>query len=183
MSIEKVYYDYIKIQDWVNSISFQMFKDNWRPDYIVGLTRGGLIPAVMMSHTLDIPMHTLEVKLRDHANTESNLWMAEDAIGVVPSDKSAQYGGYKHVEKLKKKILIVDDINDSGATLDWIEQDWVDSIASADWSNIWNNNVRVAVLINNVPSKFKRIDYSAFEINKIEEPSWIVFPWEDWWKK
>ena len=57
MSIEKVYYDYIKVQEWVNKISFQMFKDGWRPDYIVGLTRGGLIPAVMMSHTLDIPMH------------------------------------------------------------------------------------------------------------------------------
>ena len=66
---EKVYYSYAQIQEWVTKIALQMYKDNWRPDYIVGLTRGGLIPAVIMSNMLDIPMHTLEVKLRDHANT------------------------------------------------------------------------------------------------------------------
>jgi hypoxanthine phosphoribosyltransferase len=29
----------------------------WRPDYIVGLTRGGLVPAVMISHYLNVPMY------------------------------------------------------------------------------------------------------------------------------
>ena len=142
--VDKVYYDYIKIQEWVNKISFQMFKDNWRPDYIVGLTRGGLIPAVMMSHTLDIPMHTLEVKLRDHANTESNLWMAEDAFGSNEDDGL--------------NILIVDDINDSGATLSWIKQDWQSSCLPDHeaWNNIWGNNVRTAVLINNAASEIGR---------------------------
>ncbi len=63
MTIKKKYYDYVHIHDMVNTISFQMYKDNWRPDYIVGLTRGGLIPAVIMSNTLGIPMHTLKVNL------------------------------------------------------------------------------------------------------------------------
>jgi hypoxanthine phosphoribosyltransferase len=34
----------------VLDIVSQMYSDDWRPDYIVGVTRGGLIPAVMMSH-------------------------------------------------------------------------------------------------------------------------------------
>ena len=177
MSIEKVYYDYIKIQEWVNKISFQMFKDNWRPDYIVGLTRGGLIPAVMMSNTLDIPMHTLEVKLRDHVNTESNLWMAEDAWG---------YGGsYENKpiqdEFKQKNILILDDINDTGATLDWIIQDWQANCLpnSPHWADVWGNNVRFAVLIDNLSSKFSRkVDYCGTEINKAERDVWIVYPWE-----
>jgi hypothetical protein len=38
------------------------------------------------------------------------------------------------------------------------------------------------VLVNNEASEFKRIDYSAVDINKAEEDSWIVFPWENWWK-
>lgn len=167
MSIEKVYYDYIKVQEWVNKISFQMFKDNWRPDYIVGLTRGGLIPAVMMSHTLDIPMHTLEVKLRDYENTESNLWMAEDAFG--------------YNSDLCKQILIIDDINDTGATLDWIIQDWQSSCLPNDerWNNVWGNNVRFAVLIDNLSSNFSRkVDYCGKEINKAEKDVWIVYPWE-----
>ena len=64
---------------------------DWRPDYIVGLTRGGLIPAVWLSEYLDIPMHTLEVKLRDHSNTESNLWMAEDAFGYNTEPKNINF--------------------------------------------------------------------------------------------
>ena len=49
----------------------------WQPDYIVGLTRGGLIPAVMVSHYLNIPMYSLSVSLRDNdMEPESNLWMA-----------------------------------------------------------------------------------------------------------
>ena len=36
-----------------------MYKDNFRPDYIVGLARGGLVPAVKLSHYLDIPIYAL----------------------------------------------------------------------------------------------------------------------------
>jgi len=143
----------------------QMTQDSWMPDYIVGITRGGLLPAVLISQYLNVPMETLKVSLRDDSREqEHNLWMPEDAAKG-------------------KNILIVDDINDSGATLNWIKEDWSDSVASADWDNIWNTNVRVAVLINNGPSKFKRIDYSALEINKLEDPRWVNFPYEGWWKK
>jgi hypoxanthine-guanine phosphoribosyltransferase len=84
----------------------------------------------------------------------------------------------------RKNILIVDDINDSGATLNWIKADWQDSVASADWSTVWGNNVRVAVLIDNLPSKSElTINYCGMEINKEEDPRWVNFPYENWWKK
>ena len=160
--MKKLYVSDIDIREYVNRISFQMYKDNWRPDYIVGLTRGGLVPAVHMSHALDIPMWTLKVALRDHADTEINAWMAEDAFEG-------------------KNILIVDDINDTGGTLDWIIEDWQGGCLPDDlkWNDVWGNNVRFAVLFDNLSSKFSRkIDYSAVEINKAEEDVWIVYPWE-----
>ncbi len=43
----------------------QMYKDDWRPDFIVGVTRGGLWPAMMLSHYLGIKMYTLDVRMRD----------------------------------------------------------------------------------------------------------------------
>lgn len=164
MSIEKKYYEYIHIHEMVQTISFNMYKDNWRPDYIIGLTRGGLIPAVIMSHMIDVPMHTLNVSLRDSGTgPESNLWMSEDA-----------YNG--------KNILILDDINDTGATLDWIIQDWQSSCLPGNtsiWDDVWGNNARFAVLVDNLSSKFsRRVNYAGKEINKAERDQWIVFPWE-----
>ena len=99
MSIEKVYYDYAQIEAWVNKISFQLYKDAWRPDYIVGLTRGGLIPAVIMSNRLGIPMETLKVSLRDSdSESESNLWMAEDAYGY-----GGTHDGMPIIDEYKQK--------------------------------------------------------------------------------
>jgi hypoxanthine phosphoribosyltransferase len=84
-----------------------------------------------------------------------------------------------------KKILIVDDINDSGKTLSWIREDWgiTTPVSPADnvsyiVPNIVNDNVRTACLIDNQASNFGEVDYTAMEINKDETPEWIVFPWE-----
>ena len=166
MSTPKQYYSDRDVRKFVHSIVRSMNKDGWRPDYIVGLTRGGLVPANMLSQYLDIPMHTLKVSLRDdNFDPESNLWMAEDALEG-------------------KKILVVDDINDTGATLNWIQQDWPSGCMPNDqrWSAIWGDNVRFAVLVDNQDSKFYNIDYCAMEINKAESDVWIVFPWENWWE-
>ena len=85
----------------------------------------------------------------------------------------------------RKNILIVDDINDSGATLNYIKQDWQSGCFPTDtqWNDIWGNNVRVAVLVDNESSASElTVSYSAIGLNKAEEDVWIVFPWETWWK-
>ena len=170
--MNKVYIDDKILKSYVSNIARQITIARWRPDYIVGVTRGGLIPATMLSHWMQVPMHTLNISLRDsdEIGPESNLWMAEDAFG--------------HDMDRPKNILIVDDINDSGATLDWIKQDWASGCFPHDskWDQVWHENVRFAVLVNNEASEFKRIDYAASYINKAEEDKWIVFPWENWWE-
>ena len=146
----------------VLDIVSQMYSDDWRPDYIVGVTRGGLIPAVMMSHYTGVKMHTLDVRLRDADHSpEHAVWMSEEAGAG-------------------KRILIIDDINDTGETFKWIVKDWEESNPPADWLDIWGNTVRFATIIDNSPSKFD-VDYTSIEINKAEDPAWIVFPFEEWW--
>ena len=160
----------VELQGCIHRIVRGMAKDNWKPDYIVGITRGGLVPAVMLSQYLDVKMYTLDVSFRDNdVGPESNLWMAEDAFGhsVEP-----------------KKILLVDDINDTGRTLNWIKKDWPSGCfpSHSNWPKVWNNNVRFATIVDNESSAFRDVDYTALTINKFEEPSWVVFPWETWWE-
>ena len=161
--MKKIYYTWSDVESQTQEILRQISLSDWRPDYVVGLTRGGLVPANLISQYLEVPMECLKVSLRDSSQCESNCWMAEDAAKG-------------------KNILVVDDINDTGATLKWIEQDWPSGNSMYDWSTVWNNNVRFAVLVNNEASEYKRIDYSAVDINKAEEDCWLVYPWEEFWR-
>jgi uncharacterized protein len=180
----------------VSKICRDILLSGWRPDYIVGITRGGLIPAVMISQYLNIPMHTLEVSLRDGGEQESNLWMASDALG--PNSRERLVENENDVAGILsaasdllesgtyKEILLVDDINDTGATFNWIMQDWKSSCFPDDdsWEEVWNNNVKFAVLVDNQASKCDaKMDYSGMEINKAENDVWVDFPWEEWWTK
>ena len=178
--MKKIYHTWQDIEYQTQEILRQLYRDNWQPDYVVGLTRGGLVPANLISQYLEVPMETLKVSLRDDTSLpESNLWMAEDAFGYEVYDPMTSDSG-------QKNILIVDDINDTGATLNYIKKDWQSSCLPNDpkWNNIWGNNVRIAVLYDNESSKSElAINYSAVTINKAEENSWIVFPWESWWKR
>jgi hypothetical protein len=143
-------------------------------------------------------MYSLDVSLRDvqgGPGPESNYWMAEDAFGYVPRSYAADSdqlmtetllggdGSFDYTMHAKN-ILVVDDINDTGATLNWIQQDWRDGCLPSHprWDGVWGRNVRVAVLYDNESSNNRMtINYSAVDINKAEDDSWIVFPWEDWW--
>jgi xanthine phosphoribosyltransferase len=163
----------------VANICRNIVKSNWRPDYVVGITRGGLLPAVMISQWFNIPCETLKIQLRDGGETESNCWMAEDAFGHISYDPMASGDG-------KKNILVVDDINDQGSTLNWLMNDWPQSCLPNDerWNDVWNNNVKFAVIVDNLASNCKvKMDYIGFEINKAENDVWIEFPYEEWWAK
>lgn len=160
--MSKRYISEQEIKTGVLDIVSQMYSDNWRPDIIVGVVRGGLIPAVMMSHYTGCKMHTLDVRLRDaNHEPENAVWLADEAGAGT-------------------NILILDDINDTGETFKWIVNDWEASNPPVDWVDVWGNNVRFATIIDNVPSEFD-VDYTSIEINKKEDPAWIVFPFEEWW--
>ena len=171
------------VQKMTMDIIRQITLSEYKPDYVVGITRGGLLPALLISQYFTVPMNTIRVSLRDHLETECNAWMPEDAFGYVSSKEQLITKSRWDISK-RKNILIVDDINDSGATIEWIKKDWQSSCLPDEktWETIWNKNVKFAVLVNNEASNFKDIDYTSMSINKAEEDSWIEFPWENWWK-
>ena len=175
--IKKHYYSWQDVERMCVSIVNQMYADNWKPDYIVGITRGGNVPATIISNITGIRCEALKVSLRDGETGktgDSMLWMAEDAFGYNDGTKVT-------AGPLEKKILIVDDINDTGATFNWIIEDWKQGCLPNDpkWDNVFGNNVRFATLTDNLSSDFNStISYSCHDVNKAEEDVWLVYPWE-----
>lgn len=177
------YMNFKKLLSHTHNICRQVNLDEWQPDYIVGITRGGMLPAKLISHYYNLPMYTLDIRLRQDSGTgpESNQRMAEDA-----------YGKYDGSSIEGKNILIVDDINDSGATFIHLQKNWQNTcntyhanqgseFVNARWDDVWENTVRFAVIVENTSSEFGGVTYYSKEINKAEDDVWIVFPWEEWW--
>ncbi len=114
-----------------------------------------------------IRCEAIKVSLRDGSEQESNCWMAEDALGYNTQAKN---------------ILIVDDINDTGATFNWIKKDWPAGCLPGDssWeSSVFGKNVRFATLTENLASEFDKVSYTCHEVNKAEKDVWLVYPWEN----
>ena len=165
---EVVKLDWQEVQRLVQEIARKMQLANWKPDMIIGVERGGLVASVMLSHYLEVPHETVKVSLRDeNGECESLTWAPEL---VLDEDK---------------KILIVDDINDTGATQKWLREDWSASVRGVDpyfADNFWGDSIRWASLIDNESSS-ENCNFAGRSINKKDHDVWIDFPWESWWNR
>jgi uncharacterized protein len=166
--IDKRNVSFREFQNHISKICRDITLSEWRPELVVGIGRGGLLPAVMISHYFGVKMNSLDISLRDGGDRVTNAGLSQDAFEG-------------------RRILVVDDINDTGATFNWLMDDWRDSCLPDEnrWNNlVWNYNVRFAVVFDNLASECKvKMDYCGEEINKAEKDVWIDFFYEEWWTK
>jgi len=136
----------------VGALADSVAHGGWSPDFIIGIGRGGLVPAVYLSHRLDVPMLSIDQssRLPDFADALLGKVAAKTVAGT--------------------KLLVVDDINDSGATIATIRE-----LLAANGGDA--ANLRFAVLLDNVRSS-ARVDYRARTIDRHDDKRWFVFPWE-----
>lgn len=92
---------YSEVVDYCDDISKRLIA--YEPTLIVGIARGGLIPAVHLSHALNLPMQTLLWQTRNGSDQEHN-----PAIAKAIADGEV--------------VVFVDDINDSGRTFTEIKE-------------------------------------------------------------
>jgi hypoxanthine phosphoribosyltransferase len=118
-------------------------------DYIVGIVRGGAIPAVCLSHKLGLPMKCVSWSTFHGEQMKESAWdIAEDIADG-------------------KRVLVVDDILDSGRTFRELLEDW----------DAEREQIDIAVLIHNTDQGIVP-DYCGRTIDKSIDPSWITFWWE-----
>lgn len=136
----------------VGGIANALRNADWRPDYLVGIGRGGLVPAAYLSHATGVSLLSLDISagLRE---------FSDDLVAVL-----ARY------TRDGTNLLIVDDINDSGRTIGRLR-------AALSAAGAVRDRIRFATLIDNIRST-ETIDYSFREIDRHILKDWFVFPWE-----
>lgn len=138
-----------KIYDRLLSQAEKIRQSCFKPDVIVGITRGGWIPARVLSDLLGISALVT-------ARVEFYLGVAETRNKpVLTQGVSAGVTG--------KKVLIVDDVADTGKSLQ-LARDHVVQQGAAE--------VRIATVYRKPWSVITPDYYEA------ETSGWIVFPWE-----
>lgn len=153
--MSKVYYSWSDLEGMMADITRQMTQQDIKPDVIFGPGRGGYPLGVMLSHYLDVPFHGFEWQTRD-----GNVEDSEQLKALL----SKYYSSYN--------IVIIDDINDTGRTLQGIHD-----IVCSEGLNEW---VTYVSLLEKMSSKFST-QICAKELDENEENDWIVFPYEEWW--
>lgn len=124
----------------------------WQPDFLVGIGRGGLVPATYLSHATGWAMLSVDMSVR--------LPDFGEALLIKLAERTAT----------GQKLLFIDDINDSGRTINAVRDVMTQAGTPVD-------AIRFAVLLDNIRSR-ARVDYRAVTIDRAVTKDWFIFPWE-----
>lgn len=139
---------YDEIHEKIMNIAHAAEANGFKPDIVAGISRNGLIPGVILSHYFNTKLISITASFRDHKDYEIN----EDLLFQIAR---------------KEKVLIVDDILDTGDTLFRISRDYVEG---------FEENVRIGVVYYRESSKMEAlVDYIG---GRLYNSNWIRFPWE-----
>jgi hypoxanthine phosphoribosyltransferase len=142
----------------IEHIARQVEQSDFVPDLIVGIVRGGSVPAVYLSHRLKTPVQMVHWNTRDSVRwgKESNCWIPQEITRGT-------------------KVLIVDDIVDGGDTIRELLADWQTSVAGIGKLPV--DNIRISSMIYNTAQDVTPHFYHQ-TIDRAQDQRWVIFPWE-----
>ena len=120
-------------------------------DCVVGILRGGSIPATIASHELDLPIYWVVAKSYDKDNVKRKVIDINALFSKLPS------------KGVRSRVLLCDDVWDTGATITGVE---------ALLSDDYNAKCQSFVLVTKDTAA--PVDW-VFDGKK---QTWFVFPWE-----
>jgi hypothetical protein len=136
-----------KIDDLCQKLSEKISK-NYSPDIIIGIIRGGLVPARLIS---------------DLMHNKNIATMRVESYFGIGKRKEPKITQKLTVEIKNKSILLVDDVSDSGYSM---------KEAVKYLKKLHPSTIKTATLHYKPQSIFKP-DYYIEETDK-----WIIYPWE-----
>jgi hypoxanthine phosphoribosyltransferase len=138
-----------QIYDMLLNLAEKIRKNNFKPDIIVGVSRGGWPPARVMSDLLDNP---------NLANVRVEFY-----LGVAETKGEPTLTQPVSMKVAGKKVLVVDEVADTGKSLKLVKEHIIEKGAT---------EVKIATVYYK-PWSIVKPDYYERETSK-----WIVFPWE-----
>jgi hypothetical protein len=131
-------------------LAFEIMTAGFRPDLIIAIARGGYVPARILADFLGL-MNVTSIRIEHYRGSH------KEPLAVVKDPLS--------VDITKQRILLVDDVSDSGDTFQVAIQHLEEQGVFAE--------IRSAALHHKVVSKY-RPDFFA---KKIVTWRWITYPW------
>ncbi len=117
--------------------------------HVAGIARGGLVPATIISYELELPLITFTVSSYKDCHTKIKPVGSIASLFDLP---------------VNSRLLIVDDICDSGETMNWLQQ----QLAVTDIK------YEAACIFIKKQHKNKIKFYGSI----VPDDKWVVFPWE-----
>ncbi|MCS7099670.1 MAG: phosphoribosyltransferase, partial [Sulfolobales archaeon] len=148
--VEVVYVTWRKAIQLCYGLARRIDSSGYRPDVVVSIMRGGVVPALIISDVLNVDsFYAVRVK----------HWGIAEELHPTPLIEQLPQG---RVEG--KRVILVDEIADTGKTLE---------IATRELLKLSPREVRTAVL-HLKPTSVVVPDYY---IEKLEKWVWIFYPW------
>lgn len=141
-----------EVEAWVAQIIAKMARDKFRPEIVIGMARGGMVPSRLIC---------------DHLVVKNLFTVKTEHWGLTATpDGKAKLAQALTVDVGGKRVLVVDDITDTGQSL-LLARDHVAGLNPAA--------LKTATLIH-ITGSLIAPDFFAKEIGK-EEWTWFIFPW------
>ena len=138
-----------QVYDMLLKLTEKIRKDGFKPDIIVGVSRGGWPPARFLSDLLDNP---------NLANVKAEFY-----LGVAETKGEPTLTQPVSTDVVGKRVLVVDEIADTGKSLKLIKEHLTERGAE---------EIKI-VTIYYKPWSIIKPDYYEKETSR-----WVVFPWE-----
>lgn len=141
-----------EIVDWTRKLARKIIDSGYQPDVIIGIARGGVTPARLLCDYLGV-MDLLTIKVEHWVETAGHL---EDAVVKYPFTVNLE----------KKKVLLVDDICDTGRSI-IVSKEYIEK-------NNKPEQLRVATMQYIKPvAKF----VPDYYVDEVVEWVWYLYPW------
>jgi hypoxanthine phosphoribosyltransferase len=149
MAIEQLRMSWDELGTGSKALAEQVAADGFRPDFILGISRGGLLVAGALAYTLGVK-NTFTMSVEFYTGVDERLEMPM-LLPPIP-----------HLVDLhEERVLIADDVADTGQTLVLVKEFLEGKVAE----------VKIAVLYEK-PRSVVQSEYVCERTDK-----WIVFPW------